>query len=60
MEDTADEEISPFLQKAFEFIEEQRKTKNVLIHCIAGVSRSSTIIAFYLMKKYGLSVEESI
>lgn len=60
MEDTTDEELAPFLQKAFEFIEEQRQTKNVLVHCIAGVSRSATIIAYYLMKKYALNVEESI
>ena len=30
------------------------------MHCIAGVSRSATVAAFYLMKKYGLSLVLSL
>jgi len=34
--------------------------KKILIHCIAGRSRSVTILAAYLIKKYGMSVKNAI
>jgi len=38
-----------------EFIENSLKTTNILIHCFAGISRSSTTVIAYLMKKYKMS-----
>ena len=34
------------------------KSGNVLVHCFAGVSRSSTIVMSYLMKKLGMTFKE--
>lgn len=34
--------------------------KNVLVHCLGGVSRSSTLVAGYLIKYQNLTVEESL
>ena len=34
--------------------------KNVLVHCVKGSQRSATIVAIYLMVKFGLNYENAI
>jgi len=34
--------------------------KNVLVHCVMGSQRSATIIALYLMTKYGMGYNDAI
>jgi protein-tyrosine phosphatase len=46
-------DIAQFFTNAFEFIEKARRETNVLIHCMAGISRSATITAAYLIMKFG-------
>ena len=38
--------------ECIEFIDNNLKYGNVLVHCMMGISRSSTIVIAYLMKKY--------
>jgi len=52
-EDSTDYDISPYFKESFEFIERFiNEEKNVLVHCLAGVSRSCTIVLSYLIQKY--------
>jgi atypical dual specificity phosphatase len=45
--------IIPIFEPCYEFIHRFiSDEKKVLIHCAAGVSRSSTILAYYLLKRY--------
>merc|ERR1712183_241964 len=45
---------------ACEFIDEALKSeKKVMVHCIQGVSRSSSIVVCYLMYKKGMPVDEA-
>lgn len=47
--------------KTFNFIENAiQKKENVLVHCFGGVSRSPTIVAAYLIRKFGYTVREAL
>lgn len=53
--------ISQYFDDSFNFIENSLKNnKNILIHCHAGISRSSTLVAYYLMKKYVIDAETAL
>ena len=53
--------ITTEFDKCYEFINQAIKQGHqVLIHCHAGVSRSATIVAMYLMRKYSLTREQAL
>ena len=49
--DTYDENILLNFELVYDFIEDGIKNGGVLVHCFGGISRSSTIIIAYLIKK---------
>ena len=50
-----------YLPRVVRTIEKKlRSGVSVLVHCYAGVSRSSSVVAAYLMYKYGLEKNEAI
>jgi len=56
IEDSPSVNITKYLQSTYEFIEDKLNNNTpILVHCMAGVSRSVTIIIAYLMKKYNLT-----
>lgn len=59
-QDHEDYEIYKFFNQTYEFIEQARRNTNVLVHCMAGVSRSVTIVTAYLLKKFKCSLGEVI
>jgi dual specificity MAP kinase phosphatase len=56
-EDHEDYDISQFFATTFDFIEKARRETNVLVHCMAGISRSATVTAAYLMMKFGYEMK---
>lgn len=59
--DTPQYDSTIFYNTAFKIIDEAiQKGENVLVHCEAGISRSPTIVASYLIKKYHISTEQAI
>lgn len=54
-------EINKVFNETNNVIEENlRKNKNILIHCICGVSRSTTVLCAYLIKKTNYTPEEAV
>lgn len=50
--------ISQYFDKVHRFITEAKKNGGIiLVHCMAGISRSSTCVIAYLMVEYGHSMK---
>lgn len=50
MQDSATEELDPHLERAFDFLDAARKLDAFcMVHCIAGVSRSVSVVMAYLV-----------
>jgi len=54
------ENIMQYFPAAFEFIEKAMSEKSaILVHCVAGSSRSATIVIAYLMKYNNMSLKDA-
>ncbi|XP_066565949.1 dual specificity protein phosphatase 7 [Amia ocellicauda] len=52
--------LSQFFPEAIQFIDEALSQRcGVLVHCLAGVSRSVTVTVAYLMQRLGLSLNDA-
>jgi dual specificity phosphatase 12 len=54
--DIPDENIEKYFNVTYDFI---RRAPTV-IHCAAGISRSATIVAAYIMRKYGITANDAL
>lgn len=59
LEDSSFNDVIQHLPTAFNFIDEAINNKDsaILVHCLAGVSRSSTVVIAYLMARRGFSLD---
>ncbi|XP_043939277.1 dual specificity protein phosphatase 8-like [Protopterus annectens] len=54
------EKILPWLNKAVDFIDKAKLLNGrVLVHCLAGISRSAAIAIAYVMRTLGLSLDDA-
>uniref|UniRef100_A0A8C8LV48 Dual specificity phosphatase 16 n=1 Tax=Oncorhynchus tshawytscha TaxID=74940 RepID=A0A8C8LV48_ONCTS len=54
------EKILPWLDRSVEFIEKAKASNAcVLVHCLAGISRSATIAIAYIMTRMDMSLDEA-
>ncbi|XP_015913213.1 dual specificity protein phosphatase 7 [Parasteatoda tepidariorum] len=60
IQDHWSQNLSTFFPQAIKFIDEARKRKlGVLVHCLAGISRSVTITLAYLMHELNIPLNEA-
>ncbi len=57
IEDQEDENIAQYFESCYDFI--MQATGPVLVHCHAGMSRSATIVIYYLMRSLKLSYADA-
>jgi len=60
--DDADFDLLPVMREAVDFIRSAREgshTNHILVHCIQGISRSSSVVIAYLMEFEGMSLLEA-
>ena len=52
--DDKSQSLFPKLEVAYDFIKKNtKKNENILVHCKCGISRSTSLVVFYLMKEKG-------
>ena len=59
-EDEEEFDISIFFKEVIEFLEKSLEKTNVLTHCFAGISRSSSIVIAYIMKSKKMTYEKAL
>jgi hypothetical protein len=55
-----DERLTEFLPGVVAFIDEARRRGPVLLHCVAGISRSPVLAICYLHERHGLSLPAAL
>ncbi len=61
LRDSPSENIYIHFENCHRFIDQALETKGkILIHCYAGISRSATVVASYLIKKFKMTVEQTL
>lgn len=61
IDDAPSANIKQFIPEAIRFVDrELRAGKKVLIHCAAGISRSSSIAVAYFMAKYAIDFDQAL
>ncbi|CAD8180787.1 unnamed protein product [Paramecium pentaurelia] len=59
-EDNENVQLTRYFDQASNFIQDNLRHTNVLVHCYAGISRSSSLIIAYLLKCQGYTLKEAL
>lgn len=61
LDDDEREDIAQYFNEAYRFIKHfQERGVPVFIHCVAGKSRSTSLVTYFLMRKYGITAIQAL
>ena len=61
IDDTPESDISAYFEPTSKFIDKAIcASGNVLVHCMAGISRSSTLVVAYLVSKKSMTLDAAL
>ena len=63
IQDDGIEKITQYFEQSYDIITRQNEIhpdRNILVHCFMGASRSVSIVAYYIIRKYGNTPTEAI
>lgn len=52
-------DLTKYFDKSIDFIDNSLKQTNILVHCMAGISRSVTLVLAYLMKHHKMTYDQA-
>ena len=52
-------DLSVYFDQAADWIKDKLEETNILVHCLAGVSRSVSLVLAYLMKHKGMNFDDA-
>lgn len=52
--------LNQYFDQAADYLDQHLSITNVLVHCMAGVSRSVSLVIAYLMKYRGMRFEDAL
>ena len=58
--DSKGSNLAPYFERCANFIDQSKHHGAVLVHCVQGVSRSTSIVLAYLMKKKGVPLQKAL
>ena len=59
LEDDTESSILKHIDEALDWIEKHLETKNVLVHCHMGISRSASLVLAFLIKNFGMTLDQA-
>jgi len=59
-DDTPDQFIKKKIEEAHSFVKEKSANARVFVHCYAGISRSSSVIIYFLMREHNMTFSQAL
>lgn len=60
LQDTDEEDLSPYFEQAIQFIDTALTNGKVLVHCMSGMSRSASLVIAWMIRNQNLTFAKAL